>query len=76
MNVDKPNREPLSDRDRQALENLRGRIEQTIDRGSISRKEHTAILSQIYADGIVTDRECELLRQMQEKIWQGELHIE
>ena len=76
MNVDKPNREPLSDRDRQALETLQQRIVQTINRGSISRKEHAAILGQIYADGIVTDRECELLRQMQEKIWQGELHIE
>jgi hypothetical protein len=76
MNVDKPNREPLSELDRQALEDLRKRIEQTINRGSISQKERTAILAQMYADGIVTDRECELFRLMQEKIWRGELHIE
>lgn len=76
MKIDKPNREPLSEVDRQALQYLRQQIEQTITRGSISRKEHTAILARIYADGIVTDRECELFRLMQEKIWCGDLHIE
>ncbi|TAF52169.1 MAG: hypothetical protein EAZ61_08850 [Oscillatoriales cyanobacterium] len=76
MQIQKPNRDPLSESDRQALQQLRQQIEQTIARGSISRKEHTAILAQMYADGIVTDRECELFRLMQEKIWCGDLHIE
>lgn len=76
MQVDKPNREPLSEDDRQALTDLRRRIEQTIACGSISLKEHTAILAQMYADGVVTDRECELFRLMQEKIWCGDLYIE
>ncbi len=76
MQIDKPNREPLSELDRRALKHLRQRIEQTIACGSISRKEHTAILAQMYADGVVTDRECELFRLMQEKIWCGDLYIE
>jgi hypothetical protein len=76
MQVDKPNREPLSERDRQALQKLRQQIEQTIACGSISLKQHTAILAQIYADGVVTEQECKLFRLMQEKIWCGDLYIE
>jgi len=59
-----------------ALARLKQRIERAIDRGSISQAERRDILQQIYADGRVTAQECELFRQLQERVWSGALHLE
>lgn len=65
----------LSHAEREALAHLSQRAERALESGTISREERDDLLRAIYADGKVSVEECAILRQLQERIWQGEVAI-
>lgn len=64
------------ERDAQELEKLKARVERAIADCRISRAERDDIIRRIYADGRVSVEECEILRLLQNKIWEGEIQID
>jgi uncharacterized membrane protein YebE (DUF533 family) len=58
------------------LEKLKARVEQAIADGYLSRSERDDIMRRIYADRRVSVEECEILRLLQNKIWEGEIQID
>ncbi|MGF1499707.1 MAG: hypothetical protein ACFB8W_23215 [Elainellaceae cyanobacterium] len=57
------------------LQKLCAMIEQALSDGEFSRQERDAIMQEIYADRRITIAKCALMRQIQEKIWSGEIYI-
>lgn len=55
---------------------LKAMIERALNDGALSREESQAIKSQMYADKEVTPEESELFRELQDKIWKGEIRID
>jgi hypothetical protein len=66
----------VSSNDAIELEKLKVRVEWAIADRRISRYERDDIIRIIYADRRVSVEECEVLRLLQEKIWQGEIQID
>jgi hypothetical protein len=58
------------------LEKLKDRVERAIADGCLSRSERDDIMRRIYADRRVSVEECEILRLLQHKIWEGEIQID
>lgn len=58
------------------LEKLKARVERAIADGWLSRDERDGIIRRIYADHQVSVEECEILRLLQQKIWEGEIQID
>jgi hypothetical protein len=58
------------------IESIRRKIEQALADGKLSRLESEAIKAAIYADKQVSPEEAELFRELQDKIWQGEVQID
>ncbi|MBP0019214.1 MAG: hypothetical protein J7647_16890 [Cyanobacteria bacterium SBLK] len=56
------------------------KVKETIERaladGCLSRQESQSIKRAMYADGKVSPEECELWRQLQDKIWKGEIYLD
>jgi uncharacterized membrane protein YebE (DUF533 family) len=65
-----------SSQDAAALEQLKARVERAIADGYLSRSERDDIMRRIYADHRVSVEECEILRLLQNKIWEGEIQID
>ncbi|MEB3162582.1 MAG: hypothetical protein VKK80_05085 [Prochlorothrix sp.] len=58
------------------VEKVRRTIEQALADGVVSREENDQILATLYANGKVSQEECELFRVLQEKIWRGEVALD
>lgn len=58
------------------VERLKIIIERSLADGRLSRLESEIIRTAIYHNKTVTRQETELFRQLQEKIWQGEVAID
>jgi len=58
------------------LEKLKARVDRAIVDARLSREERDDIMRRIYADGRVSVEECEVLRLLQNKIWEGEIQID
>lgn len=56
------------------------RLQQLIDRststGFIDREDEAAIMAALARPPRYSIEKCELFRQLQERIWQGELHLD
>jgi uncharacterized tellurite resistance protein B-like protein len=57
-------------------EQVRRMIERSLADGRLSRQESEAIKAAIYADGKVTPEEVKMFRELQDKIWKGEITID
>ncbi len=55
---------------------IRKMIERALADGKLSRQESDDIKAAISADEKVTEEECEMFRQLQEKVWRGEVQLE
>lgn len=55
---------------------VRKAIERALADGYLSSAESDQIKSAIYEDKQVTKEECKLFRELQQKIWQGEVIID
>ncbi|MEB3357837.1 MAG: hypothetical protein VKK04_13995 [Synechococcales bacterium] len=64
-----------SNEDSQVVQKIRAMIEQALSDGEFSRQERDDIMQVIYADRHITVAKCALMRQVQEKVWLGEVHI-
>lgn len=58
------------------IEKLHEIIERALRDGKLSKKENDSIKALIYADKKVTSEESKLYRELQEKIWTGEIQID
>lgn len=65
----------LSTADQEKLGQLQERVKQALADGVLSREESDAILSAVYEDGRVSLQECEVLRILQQKVWDGEAEL-
>ncbi|MDC0832718.1 hypothetical protein CKA32_004564 [Geitlerinema sp. FC II] len=66
------NLSPQEERDLSALAEQAKRV---LEDGVVSREERDALIAAIYADGKVSVEECAIFREIQEKIWDGEILI-
>ncbi|MDB9311542.1 hypothetical protein PN462_00405 [Spirulina sp. CS-785/01] len=57
------------------ISKIRALVERAISDGQLTRDERDDIQAAIYSDHKVSPEECELWRQVQEKIWRGEIRI-
>lgn len=55
---------------------VRATIERALQDGRLSKYESENIKRAIYEDKKVTPEECQLFRELQDKIWQGEVQID
>lgn len=55
---------------------VRQAIERALADGYLSRLESDSIKTAIYQDKQVTKEECKLFRELQQKIWQGEVILD
>jgi len=55
---------------------VRQAIERALQDGYLSREESDNIKRTIYQDKQVTQEECKLFRELQQKIWQGEIILD
>jgi hypothetical protein len=55
---------------------VKQKIEQALADRCLSRQESQNIKRAMYVDGKVTPEECELWRQLQDKVWKGEVYLE
>ncbi len=55
---------------------LKTMIERALADGKLSRQESDDIKAVIYADKKVTPAEAQFFREIQDKIWQGEISID
>jgi hypothetical protein len=55
---------------------VRQAIERALADGYLSRLESDSIKTAIYQDKQVTKEECRLFRELQQKIWQGEVILD
>ena len=58
------------------IESIRRKIEQALADGKLSKLESEAIKAAIYANKQVSPEEAELFRELQAKIWQGEVQLD
>lgn len=58
------------------LAKLKARVDRALVDARLSREERDDIMRRIYADGRVSVEECEILRLLQTKIWEGEIQID
>ena len=76
MEIQRPNKAPLTEDDLQQLEKLQALLEQVIADGVVTRDELNAIKVQIAANGKVMIEELDLVRTfLREKVANGELSI-
>jgi hypothetical protein len=68
--------QPLSLEETEELQKVQTKVNRALANCSLSRKDREDLLSMVYSDGKVSAQECELLRTLQQKIWQGEVHLE
>jgi hypothetical protein len=55
---------------------VRQAIERALADGYLSRAESDTIKTAMYQDKQVTKEECKLFRELQQKIWQGEVILD
>ncbi len=55
---------------------IQNMIERALADGKLSRQESDVIKAAIYADKKVTKEEAQLWRELQDKIWQGEVLLD
>ncbi len=58
------------------IEKIKEMIDRALADGRLSRLESESIKNAIYSNNKVTSDEARLFRQLQEKIWQGEVIID
>jgi len=76
MQIERPNKAPLTDEDLQHLEKLQALLEKAIADGIITRDELDTIKVQIASNGKLMIEELDLVRQfIREKVTKGELVI-
>ncbi|MGC9505224.1 hypothetical protein [Baaleninema sp.] len=75
MEIHSSRQENLSPQEQRDLSALSEQAKRALEDGVISREERDALVAAIYADGKVSVEECAIFREIQEKIWQGEILI-
>jgi hypothetical protein len=58
------------------IEQIRRMIQRALADGRLSRQESEAIKVAIYSDGKVTPEEVKMFRELQDKVWKGEIMID
>ena len=58
------------------IDQIKAKIERALADGSLSRLESEAIKAAIYRDKKFSPEEAQLFRELQDKIWKGEVMIE
>jgi hypothetical protein len=57
------------------IERIRLKIERTLVDGRLSRQESIDIKIALYSEKPVSPEAVKLFRELQEQIWQGEIHL-
>ena len=77
MQIERPNKAPLTEADLQHLESLQTLLQKSVADGIVTRDELDAIKVQIFADGKVIIEELDLVREfVREKVAKGELVVD
>ncbi len=77
MEIERPNKAPLTDEDLQHLEKLEDLLKKAVADGIVTRAELDAIKVKIASNGKVMMEELDLVRQfIREKVSKGELVVE
>ncbi|KKJ01077.1 hypothetical protein [Prochlorothrix hollandica] len=76
MKVEHFNAKPPTLADSDQVSRVRSAIQNALADGVLSRQDNDQILTVMYADGKVSQEECELFRVLQAKIWRGEVCLE
>ncbi|WP_017661711.1 hypothetical protein [Baaleninema simplex] len=75
MEIYSSRQQNLSPQEERDLSALAEQAKRALEDGVVSREERDALIAAIYADGKVSVEECAIFREIQEKIWDGEILI-